>query len=48
MTNLTEVEPEKMAAMGWIQITEIGNENVYFEKNGQKFYCKVAGYEHIA
>lgn len=42
----TQVEPEELPEMGFIQITEIGEENMYFnDQDGKAFFCKVAGYE---
>jgi len=37
---LTQIEPENLVSMGWIQITSIGEENLYFTKDDIHYFCK--------
>ncbi|MEI6746324.1 MAG: hypothetical protein WCL34_10205, partial [Methylococcaceae bacterium] len=37
----TEIEPEKLSGIGVAKITSIGEENIYFEKDGVAYYSKV-------
>ncbi len=40
---LVEVEVGELATIGWIQITSIGEENLYFSTpDGTKHFCKVS------
>jgi hypothetical protein len=36
-----EVEIENLVNMGFVQITAVGEENMYFEKDGKEYFCKV-------
>lgn len=41
---IEQVEVEELPNVGWIRITEIGEENMYWQdENGKRFFCKVAG-----
>lgn len=35
------VEVDRLATVGVATITDVGEENIYFEKDGEPFYCKV-------
>jgi len=38
---LIEVEIEDLPKMGWIQITSVGQENLYFIKDDQEYFVKL-------
>lgn len=45
MKDRTEFQPDELWAAGWIRITEVGDENIYFElENGLLGWCKVDGF----
>ena len=37
----TEIEEDVLAALGVATITDVGNENIYFEKDGKNYFSKV-------
>ena len=36
-----EIEIEDLLHMGFIQITYVGSENMYFKKEEKKYFCKI-------
>ena len=36
-----EVQIEDLASMGWITITYMGSENIYFTKNNTRYFIKL-------
>ena len=42
MTEVKMIEPDTLSSIGWIRITSIGEENIYFiDEDGNEYGCKV-------
>jgi hypothetical protein len=45
LPNPDEVDIDKLGSMGKVDITDVGSENIYFNKDGREYYSKVGNTE---